>query len=338
MKQVINKLTEEKRQIDEIVIKQSETIAKKTSSCLLGHCTILMEDFSNKVIRDIKVGDVILDGHLNPVSVMAINSSFLGFRKLFQFNQDGPVFTPEHQFYSNIKSGEVAVVSVKDLLLENPQLEERPGIHSLDDLNSILQYNMKTGKVDLEEFELLPFQDHKPMNPDTEVYFIITAGEDGSYIVDNFVSRHELSDFEKWPMTYATLGFISMSCHLNFSVETYAEDVILAKHVQDLIKQWKLAIFYLQDLNDRHLILETIEESKEDIWDIFAVLSDEKNKALKEIINDKNKMRFAMHLNSYGAKILHEALDNEKVPHNQRIALMKLIIVITENFLAEGFQ
>ena len=46
------------------------------------------------------------------------------------------------------------------------------------------------------------------MGTKTKVYFIITSGQDGSYIVKHFVSKHELPDFEKWPMTYVTLGNI----------------------------------------------------------------------------------------------------------------------------------
>ena len=267
---------------------------------------------------------------------MAINTSFLGHRKLYQFNKDGPVFTPEHQFYSNLETGEVGVVSIKDLLWENPQLEESRIIHHLDDLKSILQFNSRDGKVELDEFQLVPYQHHQnTVDPDTEVYFIITSGMDGSYIVDNFVSRHELPDFEKWPMTYATLGLILMkSCqHLKLSAETYSEDIILAKKVQDLIKQWKLAIFYVDNLANEHLI-ENLEES-DAIDEMFKIFSSGKNRALDQIINNKGQMRFAMYLNSYGAKILHDSLDDEKIPLNHRISLMKIIIAVTENFLED---
>ena len=41
-----------------------------------------MEDFSTKPIKEIQTGDAILDGHLNPVTVMAVNTSFLGRHQL----------------------------------------------------------------------------------------------------------------------------------------------------------------------------------------------------------------------------------------------------------------
>ena len=40
---------------------------------------------------------------------------------------------------------------------------------------------------------------------DTKVYYMEVEG-DGTYIVNNFVARHELPDFTKWPLTFMTLG------------------------------------------------------------------------------------------------------------------------------------
>ena len=37
-----------------------------------------MADFSSKPIEELQSGDVILDGHLNPVEVITVISSFLG--------------------------------------------------------------------------------------------------------------------------------------------------------------------------------------------------------------------------------------------------------------------
>lgn len=215
-------------------------------------------------------------------------------------------------------------------------MEERI-IHHLDDLKYILQYNSRDGDVELDEFQLVPYQHQNIMDPNTEVYFIITSSMDGSYIVNNFVSRHELPDIEKWPMTYATLGLILKSCNLKLPVETYSQDIILAQKVQDLIKQWKLAIFCIIDLAHENLI-ETLEESVATNHEMFEVFSGDKNKALYQIINKRGQMKFAMYLNIYGAKILHDVLDDEKIPLNCQISLMKIIIAVTENFLKDDLE
>ena len=48
---------------------------------------------------------------------------------------------------------------------------------------------------------------------DTKVYYMEVEG-DGTYIVNNFVARHELPDFTKWPLTFITLGKTAKVFHL----------------------------------------------------------------------------------------------------------------------------
>ena len=175
-------------------------------SCLLGTSHILMANYSVKQIKDIQTGDLILDGNLKPVKVIATNPTFLGNRKLYKFSPNGPVFTPEHQFYSNLTTGQIGVMSKQELYIENPQMAENDQVYEFDQLSNLLQF--QNGKVVPKDFQIIPY---KAMAPSTKVYFLITSGLDGSYIANNFVSKHELPDFEKWPMTYATLGNILFS-------------------------------------------------------------------------------------------------------------------------------
>ena len=175
-------------------------------SCLLGDTKILMANYSLKQIQDIQHGDLILDGNLKTVHVIATNPTFLGDRKLYQFSPNGPVFTPEHQFYSNLTTGQIGVMSKQELYIENPQMEENDQVYEFDQLSNLLQFQNR--KVVQKEFQIIPY---KKMDPSTRVYFLITSGLDGSYIANNFVSKHELPDFEKWPMAYATLGNIFFS-------------------------------------------------------------------------------------------------------------------------------
>ena len=315
-------LEAQKKSNDDTVKKESIKTAEKAMSCLLGSCKILMADYSTKPIKDIKAGDTIMDGNLNPTTVLAANSSFLGSRNLYQFNQQGPVFTPEHQFYIDLSLGQVAVVSRPALFNENPQLEERP-VFEMHQCSTMLHFN--GNQVLKVPFELNRY--HEKLDPSTIVYFIITSRSDGSYIVDNFVSRHELPDFQAWPMTYGTLGLVLASCQLDFFVDTIANDSILAATIQDLVKLWKLTLFYYKNyLPETHFDQDEIGSS-----DINNVLA-HSTEMLADIVNNQCKMRVAQYLNMFGAKILHDFLDNGKIAIQKRLTCMRTIVTVTQNY------
>ena len=65
-----------------------------------------MENYTSKPITEIKHGDMILDGNLNPVLVNSVITNYLYDRKLYVF-KDGPVFTEDHLFYSNMETEEL---------------------------------------------------------------------------------------------------------------------------------------------------------------------------------------------------------------------------------------
>ena len=105
-----------------------------------------MADNSTKPVQDLKTGDTILDGHLQPVKVLGLFKNLLGQRQLWQFIPDGPVFTEEHQFVMNLEEGQVGVYKKHALIRENPHLEaESDKILYLNDLDNLLQY--KFGKI-----------------------------------------------------------------------------------------------------------------------------------------------------------------------------------------------
>ena len=96
-----------------------------------------MKDFSRKPIDRIKENDNILDGNLQPVKVLNVVKHFLQDTPLFKFYPRGPVFTPDHQFLSNLERKEVGVVSKNALFLQQPQMEDfGKKIHELKDLKS----------------------------------------------------------------------------------------------------------------------------------------------------------------------------------------------------------
>ena len=85
--------------------------------------------------------------------------------------------------------------------MQVPQMKDW-GIKAIENVPKLLQY--RNGIVRAKKFGFRPYEEMSP--PDTKVYWLITTGNDGSYIADNFVARHELPKFEEWPYTYATIG------------------------------------------------------------------------------------------------------------------------------------
>ena len=79
-----------------------------TSSCLLGSTKIRMLDGSQKEIKDIVPGEKILDGLLKPQTVLSVIHNYLGSRSMYMF-EEGPIFTPEHQFYYDIEKKNIGV-------------------------------------------------------------------------------------------------------------------------------------------------------------------------------------------------------------------------------------
>ena len=77
-------------------------------SCLLGSTPILFENGNTKAIMDVRVGDVILDGGLNPVDVLSVVTNYLYDRRLYEF-KDGPIFTEDHLFYSDLENEKLGI-------------------------------------------------------------------------------------------------------------------------------------------------------------------------------------------------------------------------------------
>ena len=173
-------------------------------------------------------------------------------------------------------------------------------------------------------FQVGPYS--KEMDPSTLVYFLITNGMDGSYIVNDFVSRDVLPVFEKWPLTYATLAGILMSCDIgdpHLSLETYQ---ILVQQTKALTQKWEWGIYEIDETN---------QGTKSGIgFDHLAWIQ----LGVKEIMKNKGKMTFAQLLNENVAKRLHEVLDSNEIPLVRRYALVKKILDITGQSLPCQFD
>ena len=67
-----------------------------------------MDDKTTKAISKIQSGEVILDGNLQPVTVLSVVKNFLYNRQLFEL-KDGPIFTDEHLFYVDLGKNELGM-------------------------------------------------------------------------------------------------------------------------------------------------------------------------------------------------------------------------------------
>ena len=116
------------------------------------------------------------------------------------------------------------------------------------------------------------------------------------------------------------------SCEIDHPVDTLEEDAQLGMMAKDLTKLWKLTIFHFKTFSYG-------DEVNFSEFDPLSILQ-KKNELLEEIVDDKSKMRFGQFLNTFGAKMLHEHLDDISVPLKRRFELMKLIVSVTKTFLS----
>jgi len=190
----------------------------------------------------------------------------------------------------------------------NPHLDESK-IHNFEEMKTLMQF--RDGKIIQAGFDVVPY--HQKLQPSTPMYFIVTTGQDGSYIAGNYVSRDVLPDFEKWPLTYATLGRILTSCEID-PTDTYEAAKRLSHKTEILAEKWRFAI----SLFDK---LEALDDIK---FEYLAWIQ----LGQQEIFTDKKKMAFAQELNM-SSKLLRQVLDDNNLPLGKRHALIEAIIEIT---------
>jgi len=287
--------------------------------CVLGQTKILMDDHSTKRIDNIQVNDGILDGHLNKVTVVHVIKHYLSSTTLFHFHPDGPIFTADHQFLSNLETQNVGVVSKDYLLTLQPQMEEfSHTIHEFKNMEKLLQF--KNGNISPGSFEIAPL--NKEMDPHTLIYALLTTGEDGTYIADNFVSRDVLPDVQMWPWTYGTLGMILNHCTIDFPFTLEGQNNVIAL-TTTLTDAWKVIISNFE---------RGLKTNNSDIFNFDPLVQGKS--AIQDILVHQKKMIFGQYLQASASKLLHETLDVENWPKNHRFFLIKLLLEETKKYMS----
>lgn len=279
--------------------------------CLLGPTKILMDDYSTKRIDNLHVNDVILDGNLNKVTVVHIIKHYLSSTQLFQFQPDGPIFTADHQFLSNLETQNVGVVSKDVLLTLQPQMEEFSHmVYEFKNMENVLQF--KNGTISPGLFEVAPF--NKEIDPHTLIYALLTTGEDGTYVADNFVSRDVLPDVAMWPWTYGTLGMILNHCTIDFPSTLEGQNNVIAL-TSTLTDAWRVIIRNFG---------RGLKTHRSDIITFNPLVQGQS--AIQEILDNPKKMIFGQYIQTRASKLLHQTLDNKNLSKNQRFSLIKLLL------------
>jgi hypothetical protein len=152
------------------------------------------------------------------------------------------------------------------------------------------------------------------MDPNTLMYGLITTGEDGTYIADNFLSRDVLPEVKMWPWTYGTLGMILNHCNTDFTFTLEGQDDVIDL-IYTLANAWRVIIRDFES-NFRP------NESDSFMFDPLV----QSESAIQEILANEKKMMFGQYLQASSSKLLHQTLDNENLPKNHRFSLIKLLL------------
>ena len=289
--------------------------------CVHGDSEILLANYTTQAIKYLSKGDMILDGKLQPVKVLAIGFVYLRANDLYKFEPSGPIFTRDHQFFVSLNKKMMGVVSLSALVEGNPQLLFSNSHVELDKVEQIEQFSASNQQVFPAPFDLRKYSHSLP--PTTKLYYLWTSSNDESYIVNGFISKDEVPNFEKWSMTYQLLGLMIQISNLDSYQRETMEDYArlerktsgLARELDRLIEngQWKRPVNFDRD-------------------DLLNVSFDLKKEAVFEKILDTNlKAKFGMLLNKHVASIVHKLLESDDYFLDEKMSLMHRTINITQD-------
>ena len=163
----------------------------RPSTCFIKGSKIMMADYSEKPIEEIKVGDLVLSGKtLKPVSVIILMSSNVKYANLIGFNDIEPFAKENHTFISPNKKRVCA----------NPEMALSKKHWNKDDLgkleNGTLLY--KIGENKEKKVEKIENMKNKLVEEDIYLYDIITT--DNTFIVNNYCVNDDFPDIKSHPI------------------------------------------------------------------------------------------------------------------------------------------
>ena len=159
------------------------------------------------------------------------------------------------------------------------------------------------------------------------MYYLITTGESGSYIVNNFVSHETIPKFSEWPNTYGFLGMILLNADLTpYEDETPESFNEMAKLTMDLCDEWSIEVLNYSTRNGK------CPSNPEEIFKNFQNPNFETGHILKTVANSNLLVNFGMDLNRCSAGFLNTFLDNDQYSDDEKNCLMNNLIEIAGDF------
>jgi hypothetical protein len=172
--------------------------------CLKKGTNILMADKSEMPVELLELGDIILDHNLRPTRVAGVLQKFLGEDDFYGFDNETYFFTDSHLLVGSTPIGSVQLyVHDLDRLIEENPLMLYLGIKAISSETKMLRFSRETWNVAAERVTL--FKEPKKFPKDELVYIILVDSEDGTYIANGYVCRHEIPPIKYWPKTMSLL-------------------------------------------------------------------------------------------------------------------------------------
>ncbi|CAL8138954.1 unnamed protein product [Orchesella dallaii] len=178
------------------------------SSCLKPGTKILMSDFTEKPVRLLQVGDIIMDMNLNPTRVLGVAHEFLLDQKFFGFDNQSFFFTDNHIFVGPSQESEqnfkLYAKSTKTLFHNNP-LMKYLNVSDMDEYDTLKLFHFDNQNFTLEQNNVVVTQDPQEYPPETLIYFLQVDSPTGTYFANGYLCRHEIPPVEYWPNTMGML-------------------------------------------------------------------------------------------------------------------------------------
>ena len=306
-----------------------------SGSCLKAGTLILLSDGRKLPIEMIHSGDTVMDINLKPCKVIGINHMLMDGKGFYGFSKNNCFFTGGHIFAQN-NCNEFFVVSKQELLKDNPFIDElnvvevQPG-HSVEVMKIRNDIGMKDTNVICERVRI--FKDETEHDAEVPAYFLIVENETGTYIANDYVCRHELPRFERWPNTLICLQkvFTSDAVKRKPVVEKLSPSAIreMERIVNYIAKQLEKEFPSTSDavFNDVTNIDHGSVSNEYLMTDFSLYLA-----TLTEILQDNYWSAFAMLIYARCGNLIRDVLDKQRHKTVSSSALADFIITSIKTF------
>jgi hypothetical protein len=254
-------------------------------------------------------------------------------KTFYGFSKNNCFFTGGHIF-ARSKSNEFFVVSKRELLKDNPFIDDlnvievQPG-HTIE----VMKIKSDSGMKDVVSETVTVFKDETEYDAALPVYFLIVESETGTYIANDYVCRHELPRFERWPNTLA--------CFQKVFSSNAVKQYLVGKKLSPLaLREMEKTVDYIAKQLEKefsskcgeclHNITNTEHESisvEYVVPDLSLYLA-----TMTEILHDNYWSTFAMLIYGRCGNLIRDILDNQKQKTVSSSVLAEFIIRSVETF------